>query len=125
MKQKRTIGGIKVCKEVSERLSVLSKFYDKMLVESILNSGMGLFYTGKFRNKRVPKYLKIRIPVIRKHFCEGVFESGLFLTTKEITLFKIGTEVIKVPVKRKFKKGEKIRFKRYSNEKNAVDESKR
>ena len=34
-------------------------------------------------------------------------------TRTMIRLFKIGTEVIEVPVERKFKKGEKIKFKRY------------
>ena len=86
----------------------LAHFYDTTLIKMMSRN---LFYTGKLRNKRVPKYLKIRIPVIRRHFCEDSCDSGFFITTKKITLFKIGTEVIKVPVLRKGK----IRFRRHSS----------
>jgi len=109
----KTIGEVKVCRESAERLGVLSEYYNKKFMERVLDFGMP-FYTGKVRNKRVPKYFKVTIPVIRSHFCEDTCESGLFITTKEINLFRIGTEVIKVPVMRKFKKGVKVRFKRYS-----------
>ena len=97
---------------MEERLGeAIGNFYDKALLDLCKVS---LLYTGKFRKKRVPKYLKIKIPIIRWHFCEDSGESGLFITTREISLFKIGTEVIRVPVMRKFKKGAKVKFRRYS-----------
>ena len=115
---KKTIGEIPLTnKESIKRMEAMQKpwveIYNKVILKDLAR-GMSLFYTGKFRNKRVPKYLKARIPVIERHYCEDFGESGLFITTKEINLFKIGTEVIKVPVMRKFKKGIKIRFRRYS-----------
>lgn len=113
----KTIGEIPIMnKEARERMEALQKpladFYDKAILKALVK-GMSLFCTGKFRNKRVPKYLKIKIPVIEKHFCEDMDDSGFFITIKEIPLFRIGTKVIKVPVRRKLK-GKKIRFRRYS-----------
>lgn len=96
---------------------IVGNFYDNAMVEML--KGASLFYTGKFRKKRVPKYLWITVPTIEYHICDwgecGCSVSGLLISTKRIKLFKIGTEVIEVPVRRKFKKGEKITFRRYGN----------
>ncbi len=113
----KTIGEVPITnKKARERMKAMQKpfseYCDKIVLKRLFNKGMSLFCTGKFRNKRVPKYFKIRVPVIRKYFCEDTDENGLLITTKEISLFRIGTKVIKVPVIRKLK-GKKIRFRRF------------
>ena len=107
-----------ILKETAEKLGeAVANFYDRALMDAITAPSM--FFTGKYRNQRVPKYLRIKVPVIERHDCcdedGGCYQSGWLITTKEIQLFRIGTKVIKVPVMRKFKKGETIKFKRYGN----------
>lgn len=105
---------VDLIKESVERhAKAAGDYYDRAMLK-MFKSGMSLFYTGKFRNKRVPRYLRIKIPVIDRHYCYEDGESGWLITTKEIKLFRIGTEVVKVPVMRKFKKGETMKFRRHS-----------
>lgn len=116
-KSKKTTGEVDVRKEVAERLGeATANYFDRMAMDMLMLPS--LLFSGKYRNQRVPKYLRIRIPVIERHYCYNddgdSGGSGLLLTTREIRLFKIGTEIIKVPVMRNFKKGETITFKRYS-----------
>lgn len=95
-------------KTANRMAKTCANFYDKALVDRLM-AGTSLFYSGKFRNKRVPKYLWLTIPVIERHFDYeyGDYE-GLIITTRKIRLFKIGTKVIKVPVWRKFKQVQEV-----------------
>jgi hypothetical protein len=109
-----------ILKDKADELgSHLATYYDKMILDQASKSFL-LGFSGKYRNKRVPKYLWITVPVVERHYCNdedggyNSLSSGWLVSTRRIRLFKIGTEVIQVPIRKKLpKKGATIKFRRY------------
>lgn len=99
---------------VDQLRETMSKYYDSVFINSALQSLSGV----KYRKTRVPTYLTIKVPSIKRHVCsyDGDAESygGWILTFREIKLFKIGSHIEEVPCYKKPKKGQTIKFKRYA-----------
>lgn len=100
----------------------MKNFFTESFLEDIvkpnllLNTLRGSF-TGKYRNKKVTKYLYIPIPTIEKHYDSDEYSvgefDGIIIYYKWInTHIPIGTERIKVPVYKKMK-GQTIKWGRY------------
>ena len=93
-------------------------YINKFLLEDLMSSSS--FLTGEviaYKKVKVPRYLRIKIPVISRHYD---FDSeygtgeflGLLISLKEITLFRIGTTTVIEPIYKK-PKG-KIKFNRHT-----------
>lgn len=68
-----------------------------------------------YKEKKVPKYLKVKVPYIRKFYSTyGVWEDdpAYIVGVKEVKLFKIGTETIKEPTYKR-PSSKPINFTRY------------
>lgn len=95
---------------------VVNYYYDKML------ANMAASFAGqlKYRNKRVPVYLKVRLPWVEKHYCGDDWDDdfsieGYLLVWKEFSLFKIGSKIDRVPyVPKRKAKGGTLTFARYN-----------
>jgi len=85
---------------------IVAKFYDSLLMDSFTKPISGI----KYKKKKVPTYLTIKVPLIKRHECS---DDGWLIYLKEIRLFKIGSHFEKVPYYPKTK-GKVITFKRYS-----------
>ena len=117
MKKKKIIGEVNIVSELAqERGKTLANFYDKMLLDSFMQSGLaGDFGLIKYRKQRVPIYLTIKIPIFEKHYCYDNYDdddsgsAGYLMNFKAIKLFKIGSRIEKVP----YYPNKTLRFRRY------------
>ena len=104
---------------LSNVASVLEKVFLPMVADSILQqSQLDEFAFGKivgYRDIKVPVYLRIKVPVIVKHYCEdseyGQSEfMGWLISFREVSLFRIGTKIEKEPIRKESNIGGTINF---------------
>jgi len=93
----------------------LANFYSEQTLK--FSENIDQFILGDligYKKVKAPRYFKIIIPTISRYydedFCQFV---GYLIRFKEIRLFKIGTEIVEVPVYKK-REGKAIKFRRYS-----------
>jgi hypothetical protein len=112
MKSKRKETNI--LSDISEQVAdSVASFYDKKLLEILEGPCSFTPKIIRYKKVKVPRYLEITIPVIKKHYSDDWWEyEGLLLTTKRIRICRIGTKTEREPIYKK--RTGTIVFKRYS-----------
>lgn len=113
---------IDIVKEYSKYAgNALANYYDSLLLNQMQGSPLEDSLFGKiigYKNIKVPKYLTIKIPVIEKdydfdsEYGDGSFR-GYLISFREIKLFRIGTKIERMPIRRKAT-GKSISWRRYN-----------
>lgn len=92
---------------ISEQLGkALGNYYDRTMMDMMTNNTAAEMLFGKvvgYRKQRVPKYLYIPFPAIEKHYNEDGEYEGLLISVYQKRLFRIGTEIVEVPIYKKKK----------------------
>lgn len=112
-----------VSRQATKMANNLAKFYDKSLMDMLTKDSIFSEWTKikGYRKVRVPRYLEITIPWIKRYFDHDDTyihsdEDGWLLFTKKIRICQIGTKTEKRPIYFKPKsKGSVIKFKKYGS----------
>ena len=109
----------------------LGRVYNQMAMNMLTSWGKtDELFNGEiigYRKVKVPRYFRIKIPVISKAYDDdseygtGEFE-GWLISFKEISLFRIGTDIEKRPIRKKLK-DQVITWKRYEPLKTAIEQN--